>query len=119
MQNNSGIARMYEQNLVAIYDCTSESFLYPDELQQQLGGHFDTRPLWRILEEDHIASPEMAQCMQQRLSAFASARAPQACFADCSLKCRDGVQRLYRMGMVTSGPGAPVNIIFTPVEAEI
>lgn len=120
MQNNSsGIARMYEQNMVAVYDCASESFLYPEELQQQLGGHFDARPLWQILEEDHIASPEMAQCMQQRFSAFAAARAPQACFADCSLKCRDGVQRLFRMGMVTSGPGTPVNIIFTPAEAEV
>ncbi len=51
----------------AIYNCETQTFFYPDVLRERFHANFDDRPLWQIIEEDHVVPKVSAQRLKLTL----------------------------------------------------
>lgn len=107
-----------EKNLIIVYDCESKSFFYPDEIQGQLSGRFDMRPLWQIFKEDGVSTVAAADQIREKLEEISEADSPQAFFAEYYLKEKDSNEARYQVGFVCPIPREAVSITFSKMEAD-
>ena len=56
-----------DKNLIIVYDCETKSFFYPDDIQEQLSGNFDMRPVWQIFKEDDVSTVAVADQIREKL----------------------------------------------------
>jgi len=99
---------------MAVYKCTDEGFAYPDSLRKKFPARFDNRPLWQILEEDGVASPETAARIRGCIDAACSGAS--VCFEEMQMKNAEGRWRCFRVGFVCPAAGLPVSITFDEIE---
>ena len=99
---------------MAVYRCADEEFVYPDSIRKKFPAGFDGRPLWQILEEDGIASPETAAYIRRCIDAVGGEA--NARFEEMQLKNAEGCRRRFRVGFICPASGLPVSITFDEME---
>lgn len=119
MGNSRRIARVYDNNLLVIYDCAKKEFQYPENAEQFLAAKFDHRSLFEILKEDGTASESAVAELEEKLQEIAAANAPQAYFTECYLKESDGKRKWYCVGFISPVPGGIISITFCDIAEEL
>ena len=107
-----------DKNLIIVYDCESKSFFYPDDIQGQLFGSYDMRPIWQIFKEDGVSTVATADQIREKLEEISAADSPQAFFTEYYLHEKDGNEARYHVGFVCPIPGDAVSITFSKMEAD-
>ena len=107
-----------DKNLIIVYDCESKSFFYPDDIQGQLSGSFDARPIWQVFKEDEVSTAAVAEQIREKVEEVAVADTPQAFFSEYFLKEKEGGEARYHVGIICPVPGEAVSVTFSKIETE-
>lgn len=119
MGNSRRNARVYDSNLLVIYDCVEKTFQYPENAGQFFAVTFDDRPFFTILKEEGVASKGTIAGLEEKLQEIAVADTPQAYFKECYLRVADGNRKWYCVGLASSVPGKIVSIMFIDIADEL
>lgn len=107
-----------ENNILITYNCISGEFDYHLGIHQ-LYGEYNNRPLWEIIKEDKVASPEVAEHIQLKISEISKL---EDCFFKSEmyyLKGADGKKKWYQTCYICSKPGKEITIVLKDVCNEL
>lgn len=107
------------QHMLVRYSHGESTFVYPPEMGQVFHASFDSRPLWRVLEEDGAARQDTALRIRDALMQVCADGGPQVGFSEYLLKTASGMWRWFRIGMVATGVCGQVCITLTDVNDEL
>lgn len=114
-----GIMRIYNKNVLVMYDCRTGEFTYPNHTSKDGKKDMDNRPLWQILSEDDFATQETADIVKQRIEDISKLEHSEAYFEDLSFKDYDGQWKWYGVGFVCPIPGEIISITFTDINSNV
>lgn len=111
-------AEKYENHSFVIMDCSEGLCQYSDSFLKELGVHFARGNVWDYLYSSCMLDEESVDKLRTMTEDIVTARIPQVCFTEASLRGISGEQRMYRIGFVCTPPMDRVIVTFSDISAE-
>lgn len=111
-------AEKYENHSFVIMDCSEGLCQYSDSFLKELGVHFARGNVWDYLYSSCMLDEESVDKFRTMTEDIVTARIPQVCFTEASLRGISGEQRMYRIGLVCTPPMDRVIVTFSDISAE-
>lgn len=116
---NQGALRIFDRNIMIVYDCKTGEFTYPDRRMDSFNVTFDNRPIWQIMVEDGVATKATADEFEARILEMAASDSPGALYADYAFKDVNDEWKWYGVGFICAMPKEKICITFTDIHSDI